>query len=153
MKTPSQDMTQPDNQALLTEDKESLSLMAERIREIGQRTEELHQLLTRYATTLDNEGLRQQLETLESWMKVNAENLNMTVRIFEMGPAWLEELLQRLNTAIEELEHMGGSANPQADRDQRAESQELRQVWSGVSNVLESMSKLFNNNSGTTGRS
>jgi len=151
MKTPSQDMTQADNKALMTEDTESLSVMAERVREIGQRTDELHQLLERYATTLDNEGLRQQLETLESWMKVNAESLNMTVRIFEMGPAWLEELLQRLNTAIDELEHISNDGNVQAERDGRAESQELRQVWSGVSNVLESMAKLFNNNSGTAG--
>lgn len=143
MKTTYEGMSGPDNPGLMTGDKESLAVIAERVREIGQRTQELHLLLMRYAATLEHEGLRQQLETLESWMQVNAENLNMTVRIFEMGPVWLEELHQRLNLAIDEIERLAGKSDPEPGQDPRAQSRELRQVWSGVSNVLESMSKLF----------
>jgi exonuclease VII small subunit len=143
MKSTYQDMSRSGDEGLVAGDKESLSVMAERLREIGERTQELHRLLVRYAATLEDEGLRQQLETLESWMHVNAENLNMTVRIFEMGPVWLEELHQRLNVAIDDIERLAEEDDPRAGKDQRAQSRELRQVWSGVSNVLESMSKLF----------
>lgn len=128
------------------QDKEYAAFLAERVGEINSGIEEFHKLLERYSDTVEHEGLREQLETLESWMRLNAESLSLAVRIFEMGPVWLDELHQRLALATDELERLtdeGGPPAPPSTQREREENEQLTHVWHSANNVMESMSQLF----------
>jgi hypothetical protein len=125
--------------------KEYAEFLTEKVGEINSGIEEFHRLLTNYAETVEHEGLHEQLETLENWMRLNAESMALAVRIFEMGPVWLDELHKRLSLATEELGRLEGEGGPPESpgENETQENQKLSDVWNAANSVMSSMSQLF----------
>ncbi len=90
------------------------------IHEIEQLTNELKRLLVSHEDTLNDEGIRREVEMLERWMESYRRGLSAAHKISETGTTILNDLRNHLKLAINErhrLEDEGG--NPSTKDDSR----------------------------------
>lgn len=116
---------------------------ARRLQDIVSAAGRIHRHLAQYAETVDNKSLRQQAETLRTWMDINAEGLAVAARAAQLGAVWADDIHSRLEAAAGDLDRIsredlvaGASAKTEGGSD-------LIRVWSDVNGVLDSMEALY----------
>lgn len=111
--------------------------------EAEQLTNDLKRLLVKYENALEQEGIRQQVETLERWMESYRRGLSAARKISEKGTTWLTELKDRLKLAAEEINRLEGEGGNPLDKNQAVQAEEYLRASLRIDKVIPSMENIF----------
>lgn len=112
--------------------------------EAEQLTNELKRLLVKYEHALEQEGIREQVETLERWMESYRRGLSAARKISEKGTDWLTSLRERLKLAAEELNRLEGEGGNPPDKNQAVQAEEYLRASLKIDKVIPNMENIFN---------
>lgn len=93
--------------------------------EVETLTNELKHLLVRYESTLEEEGIRHHIETMERWMESYRRGISAAHKLSENAPTWLEEVRSKLKLAADELQRLEGEGGNPATKEQRVQEENL----------------------------
>lgn len=124
-------------------DQEDLASLARQFKDVEACAQALKGMLGSYASTLKNDALQRQAETLGAWTRINSEGLTVAARALALGSPWLNELHQRMLSVTEELQNVKNGTGAVSARKESDEARELMRIWNEVNNVLDSMERLF----------
>jgi hypothetical protein len=125
----------------VTPAKDTLTSFAQNLEGIGEAAGEVKSHLSRYADAEDNVTLKRQAEALRVWLDINSEGLAVAAHAAALGPAWAEEVKNRLDAAARDLTLIEQESN-----DSRSDPEgvtDILQVWNDVNSLLESMEELY----------
>ncbi len=108
-----------------------------------QLTNELKRLLVKYENALEQEGIREQVETLERWMESYRRGLSAARKISEKGTDWLTDLRERLKMAAEELNRLEGEGGNPLDKSQAVQAEEYLRASLRIDKVIPNMESMF----------
>jgi len=111
--------------------------------EAEELTNQLKRLLVRYESALEQEGIRQQVETLERWMESYRRGLAAARKITENGASLLTQMRQRLKLAAEELQRLEGEGGNPASKEQAIEAEEFLKASRNIDQVLPNIEHIF----------
>ena len=111
--------------------------------EAEQLTNELKRLLVKYENALEQDGIREQVETLERWMESYRRGLSAARKISEKGTDWLTDLRERLKMAAEELNRLEGEGGNPLDKSQAVQAEEYLRASLRIDRVIPNMESIF----------
>lgn len=122
---------------------EASETIRQQLAEAEELTNELKRLLVRYESTLEHQGTREQVETLERWMESYRHGLSAARKISENGPQWLTELRENLKLAADELQRLEGEGGNPATKEQAAQAEELLKASLRIEKVIPNLEHIF----------
>lgn len=125
------------------ENKECAAAISQQLTEAEELTNELKRLLVRYESTLEQEGIRHHIETLERWMETYRHGMSAARKISENGTPWLTELRERLKLAAEELQRLEGEGGNPATKEQVAQAEDLMKASRRIDQVIPNIEQIF----------
>lgn len=120
-----------------------VGMLQDQLSSVEELTNELKRLLVRHEAALDEEGIRQQVETLERWMESYRRGLAAAAKVSEHGPCWLNELKNRLQLAADELHRLEAEGGNPPSRDQAAQAEEFLKASRRIDKVLPAFEQIF----------
>lgn len=121
------------------------AVLYQQLAEAEELTNELKRLLVRYESALEQEGIRQQVETLERWMESYRRGLNAARKLSENGMPLLTEMRERLKLAADELQRLEGEGGNPATKEQAAQAEEFLKASRRIDQVLPNIEHIFSN--------
>lgn len=109
-------------------------------------TNELKRLLVKHEHTLDEEGIRREVEILERWMESYRRGLAAANKISETGTSWLTTLRDRLKLAADEIQRLEGEGGPAPSKEQMAKTEDLLKAVRRIEKVMPNLEHLFPQN-------
>ena len=122
---------------------ESCAVIHQQLGEAEALTNELKRLLVRYESTLEQEGIREQVETLERWMESYRRGLSAARKISENGTGLFIEMRERLKLAADELQRLEGEGGNPASKEQATQVEEFLKVSRRIEQVLPNIEHIF----------
>ena len=116
----------------------------QQLAEAEELTNELKRLLVKYESALEHEGIRDQVATLERWMESYRHGLSAARKITQNGPAWLNDLRDKLKLAANEIQRLEGEGGNIASKDEAIQAEEFLKASSRIEKVLPNIEHLFN---------
>ena len=127
-----------------TDDSHTVPLdQAQKLHEVEELTNDLKRLLVNHESTLDEEGVRAEVETLERWMESYRRGLTAANKLSESGVQKLADLRNKLRLAAEErqrLEAEGGSA---LSKEQLQKTDQLLEAASHIDKAIPDIKQMF----------
>lgn len=132
---------------LLTNDvlSECAPAIHEQLQQVEELTNELKRLLVTCETTLDAEGIKQQIEALERWAESYRRGIKAAGKISLLGPAWLTDLRGRLKNAADEMTRLTNEGGVPMTKEQVATSEQLLRATKKIDDVLPNIENLARN--------
>lgn len=113
------------------------------LKDVEDLTAELKRLLVRHERTLEEEGIRHEVEVLERWMESYRRGLAAASKISENGMEWLSHLRNHLKLAVDELQRLEGEGGAPPSKQQLERMDELIKAVSRIDNVLPEFEHMF----------
>ena len=98
---------------------------------------ELRRLLVRHHHVLTEEGVRQQMETLEHWLEAEQKGPAPANVISESGVAWLTALHDRLKLSADEMLRLEGEGGNPASTEQAEKVEELLKTVRRIEKIID----------------
>lgn len=95
------------------------------LEEVEALTNELKRLLVLHQSTLEGEGIRHHVETMERWMESYRRGIAAAHKLSENAPGWLEQVRARLTLASDELQRLESEGGNPATAEQSAEADRI----------------------------
>lgn len=124
----------------------NFSMLQEKLSYVESLRNDLKYLLANYESTLEHEGIRQHVETLERWMEDYRSGLFAANRLSENGTTLLLETRDRLKLTAEELLRLESEGGNTANKNQMLETEKLVKSNEYICEVLSNFEQLFNEN-------
>jgi hypothetical protein len=122
---------------------ESCTTFTQQLAEAEELTNELKRLLVRYESALEQEGIRQQVETLERWMESYRHGLSAARKISENGTSLLTEMRERLKFAADELQRLENEGGNPASKEQTTQVEEFLKITRRIDQVIPNIEHIF----------
>lgn len=119
------------------------------LQEVEELANELKRILVKHEKTLDEEGIRQEVECLERWMESYRRGLAAAHKISETGTGWLTHLRDKLKMAADEMQRIEGEGGPPASREQAEKNEDLVKAVRRIEKVMPSIEHMFPSASAT----
>ncbi len=116
---------------------------SQKLHEVENLTNELKRLLVQHEVTLDEEGLRREVEILECWMESYRRGLAAANKISESGVGWLLQLSDRLKMAVEERQRLEGEGGNPASQEQIKKTEELLEAARRIDKAIPDVEQIF----------
>lgn len=113
------------------------------LEEVEELTNELKRLLVKHERTLDEEGIRKEVECLERWMESYRRGLAAAHKISETGTGWLGTLRDKLKLAADEMQRIEGEGGAPASREQAEKTEDLVKAVRRIEKVIPSIEQMF----------
>jgi hypothetical protein len=81
-------------------------LLSKHLEAVEALVQDFRRLLVRYESSLEAEGIRERIETLERWAESYRRGLRAAEKISEVGQDWLREAEEKLKLAAAELHRL-----------------------------------------------
>lgn len=111
--------------------------------QVEELTNELKRLLVRHENTLEEEGIRQEVETLERWMESYRRGLAAAGKISGTGKEWLSNVRDHLKLAADEMHRLESEGGNPAGKEQAEKTEELLKAIRRIDKVIPDMDNLF----------
>jgi hypothetical protein len=124
---------------------ECYSTLQQQMHDVEQLGKELKRLLVRYEPAIEQEGIREDVETLERWMESYRRGLSAACKIADNGTACLAELRERLKKTADDLQRLEGEGgNPaSANSNQATEAESLIRATKRIDAIIPTVDHLF----------
>ena len=117
----SQDFTQTEstvsNSAATVPAEASCSSLERHMQDAEQLVTDLKRILVRYEDALDEEGIREEIETLERWAQSYRLGMRAAAKLSEQGTELLSHARERLKLAADEISRMEAEGTPAPDEE------------------------------------
>jgi hypothetical protein len=120
-----------------------MSASPHQLKDVEDLATELKRLLVSHERTLDEEGIRHEVEVLERWMESYRRGLAAASKISENGTEWLAHLRDHLKLAADELQRLEGEGGTPPSREQLERMDELHKAVKRIDNVLPEFEQMF----------
>ena len=125
------------------QNEESRVVLNQQFSEAEELTNELKRLLVHYESALEQEGIREQVETLKRWMESYRRGLSAAQKISENGASLLTEMRQRLKLAADELQRLENEGGNPANKEQTVQAEEFLKASRRIDHVLPNIEHIF----------
>lgn len=125
------------------EHEETCLALEQKFAEAEELTNELKRLLVKYEHALEQEGIREQVETLERWMESYRRGLSAARKLSENGAELLTEMQKRLKLAADELQRLEGEGGNPASKEQAQQAEEFLRASVKIDKVLPNLEQVF----------
>lgn len=122
---------------------ESCSALNQQFAEAEELTNELKRLLVRNESTLEHEGLKEQVETLERWMESYRRGLSAARKISENGASLLTQMRDKLKLAADELHRLENEGGNPPSKEQAAQAEDFLKASRRIDRVLPNIEHIF----------
>lgn len=116
---------------------------AEALKEAEEMVKVMRRLLVRYENTLEHEGLRSQIETLERWMQDYRRGLEAAKEISDHATEWVNSARDQFKLAADELHRLESEGGNPLTREQVKESEDLMKAARKLEAMMPQIEKLF----------
>ena len=120
-----------------------LSALEQQLQEVEELTFKLKKLLVKNEDTLDQEGIRQQIETLERWTESYRRGLKAANNISQTGITWLEELRDKLKLSADEILRLEDEGGNPVTQEQSEKADALLKATRSLDKVIPAMEGIF----------
>lgn len=120
-----------------------MSHFARQLTEAEALTNELKRILVRSEQALAQEGIRDQVETLERWMESYRRGLSAANKMSTAGAELLGTIRNRLHLATEELQRLEGEGGNPATSDQSVQMDELVGAMRRIDRMIPDIRHMF----------
>jgi hypothetical protein len=115
----------------------------QKLQEVENLTNDLKRLLVQHEITLDEEGIRHEVEMLERWMESYRRGLAAANKISESGVSWLSQLRDHLKMAAEERQRLEGEGGNPATKEQIQRTEELLAAANRIDRAIPDIEQIF----------
>lgn len=123
---------------------ECYSTLQQQMHDVEQLGKELKRLLVRYEPAIEQEGIREDVETLERWMESYRRGLSAACKIADNGTACLAELRERLKKTADDLQRLEGEGgNTAPTKSQAEEAEDLIKATKRIDQIIPTVDHLF----------
>ncbi|MBV8939867.1 MAG: hypothetical protein JO089_08550 [Alphaproteobacteria bacterium] len=120
-----------------------LTALQSQLAQVEALTNELKRVLVHHEDTLEEEGIREQISTLERWAESYRRGLAAAGKISEKAPVWLSELKEKLKLAADELNRLEAEGGNPPSREQIAKADDLLSAMSHIDKVIPAVEHIF----------
>lgn len=123
---------------------QSYTSLQQQMQDVETLGKDLKRLLVRYEPAIEQEGIREDVETLERWMESYRRGLSAARKIADNGTACLTELRERLKKTaddLQRLENEGGNLAPSTR--QAEETENLIKATKRIDAIIPTVDHLF----------
>ncbi len=114
-----------------------------KLHEVEELTNDLKRLLVNHEPTLKEEGLRDEVETLERLMESYRSGLTADHKISENGVHSLSDLRDRLRLAAEERMRLEGEGGLALNKEQFKETNDLLETARHIDQAIPDLEQMF----------
>ncbi len=104
---------------------------------------EMRHLLVRSEAALENEGIRQDMETLERWIESYRRGLSAAKKLATSGAEILGNIKNRLKLAVEEQYRLEGESPNAATKNQAAAIEDLVKASRRLERMIPTIEQMF----------
>lgn len=135
--------TSPKSSKISDESKDTPLSPIQELEEAENLVNELKSLLVKREDTLDDEGIRHQVEILERWMESYRRGLSAAQKISENGALLLGDLRNHLKLSIDERHRLEGEGGNPPTREESDKLEKLTKTLRHIEQVLPNIEHVF----------
>ena len=113
------------------------------LRDVEALTNELKRLLVRHEKTLNEEGIRREVEVLERWLESCRRGLAAADKISGTGMEWLTHIRNHLKLAAEELHRLESEGGNPPSKEQAEKTEELIRAVGRIDKLMPDFEQIF----------
>ncbi len=114
-----------------------------KLQEVEELTNDLKRLLVNHEATLDEEGIRAEVEILERWMESYRRGLSAATKLSETGVQKLTDLRNKLKLAAEERQRLEAEGGPALNKDQLQKTDQLLAAANHIDKAIPDIEQMF----------
>lgn len=126
------------------ESSQATGAFEQQLSEAESLVNELKRILVRHESTLDEEGIREEIEIIERWAESYRRGMKAASKLSEQGCELLEHVRERLKLAADEITRMEdeGPATPEAAKESARKAEDFLKASRRIGEVLPHMQNI-----------